>query len=72
VSRLPAILLVIALLLAVAGVYEYQQKVTCGAGASAKCSPGKRRHPRRAEALWGAAIVIALGAGGLMLVERRK
>jgi hypothetical protein len=72
VSRLAVIALVIALVLAVAGGYEWQQKVTCGAGASAKCSAGKRRHPRRAEALWGVAVVVALGAGGVMVAGGRK
>jgi len=72
VPRLAAILLVVALVLALAGGYEYQQKVTCGANASAKCSPGKRRHPNRAEALFGAAVIVALAAGGVIIADRRK
>lgn len=71
-SRIGVILLVVALVLALAGGYEYQQKVTCGPNASAKCTPGKRRHPRRAEALWGAAVIVALVGGGLIIADRRR
>jgi hypothetical protein len=71
-TRIAVIGFVVAIVLALAGAYEWSQTVTCGQGASSRCKAGSRRHPRRAEALWVAAAVVALGSGGLMYADRRR
>ncbi|MGN6377355.1 MAG: hypothetical protein ACTHNU_00230 [Gaiellales bacterium] len=68
---LAGILVVIAVILAIGGIYEYNQKVTCGPGSKSTCTAGKRRHPRRAEALWVISGVLVVVAGGLLLTDRR-
>jgi hypothetical protein len=68
---LAGIAVVIAVILAIGGFYEWSQKVTCGPGSSARCSAGSRRHPSRAEGLWVGSGVLVLLAAGLAYTDRR-
>lgn len=66
-------LLVIAVVLALGGLYEWNQTKTCSSSAGAKClaKKGNRTHPRRAEGLWLGAVVFAV-AGGIVVAQSRR
>jgi hypothetical protein len=64
--------LICAIVLAVAGAFEWSQTKSCGASASPSCQSGKRLHPKRAEALWAAAAVFAIAGGAVLLTSRRS
>lgn len=65
-------LLVVAVVLALGGLYEWNQTKTCGRPAAARClaKQGQRTHPKRAEALWLGAVVFAI-AGGIVVARSR-
>jgi hypothetical protein len=70
----PAALLLVALVLLVAGVAEWQMKSTaCPANAVAvACARPHRHHPLRAELLWAGAVLVAIIAGETALWRRRR
>ena len=68
--RVGLLVLLCAIVLAVAGWYEWSQTKTCGGTAPATCVSGKHLHPMRAELLWGAAAIAAIVGAGLMVRSR--
>ena len=63
------ILAVLAVLCVIGGFYEYNQKVTCGPNAGARCVPGKHRHPHRAYAGWVLGGIFAVAAIGVYATD---
>jgi hypothetical protein len=68
---LGAVIAIVAVILLGAGLYEWNQTVTCGPGSSSRCTAGKRRHPHRAEGLWAVGVVGLLAGAGIIVSARR-
>lgn len=68
---LGAVITIVAVILLGAGLYEWNQTVTCGPGSSTRCQAGKRRHPHRAEGLWAVGAVGLVAGVGLVAMGRR-
>ncbi len=69
--NLGVLIAIVAVVLLAAGVYEWNQTVTCGPGSSSRCTAGKRRHPHRAEGLWVVGVVGLLAGAGIVVRARR-
>jgi hypothetical protein len=66
------ILAVLAVLFVIGGIYEYNQKVTCGPNAGAHCVSGKHRHPRRAYAGWVLGGIFAVAAVTVYVMDPER
>jgi hypothetical protein len=70
----PGVLLLVALVLLVVGVAEWQMKSSAGrCPVSARCVlRSHRHHPLRAELLWACAALVAIIAAEVALWQRRR
>jgi uncharacterized membrane protein YidH (DUF202 family) len=66
-----AVIAIVGVILLAAGLYEWNQIVTCGPGSTSRCHAGKRRHPHRAEGLWVVGVIGLVAGGGLVVRARR-
>jgi hypothetical protein len=74
----PGILLVVAVVLLAAGVFEWRMKSIgghCPASVGARCATifrPHRHHPLRAELLWAGAVLVAVVAAEAAVWQRRR
>jgi hypothetical protein len=73
----PGVLLLLAIVLLVVGVVEWQMKSTgghcpTGAVSCTRLIRPHRHHPLRAELLWAGAVLVAIIAAEVALLQRRR